>query len=379
MNISNTDVQPRHMGDGDNDSAGFSQCIHQGAIPLYLLAVGFVTKLLLCIIIDYWFAHLLRQKEEEEEECTRIHQRLQEEEQRKARREQRHKTTETSNPIDTATISGLADSPPAQQEMKTNPDDVEQQEPERSDPHKPHNKKDVDSAPVERKEDKPLCRLRCCLCVNILVWCWTAFKIITPIIQLAMDISRVQSSDTGSGWHRYQCYAEVFSNSPNVESVWMLGFVLSKTEAKTGFDSKGWVIVVPVLCWVGLLICPFITHTLPFLGAYIWVSLVLFGGFALFTVIVAEVVDRICDCDDDDPLGRLIKVELPWMGLGLVLSLAFAIGTSTMIRLYSGDSSYIDALWWTMSRRTTRGFLHDRVQTAQEARNRWYSFIHFFV
>lgn len=244
----------------------------------------------------------------------------------------------------------------------------------------PHTENTGGYVPME----EPNCRRRLCgHWVTYLQVLWTLFKIITPLYQLAIDSIQVQNSGTHRGWHRYQCYAQVFGNSPNMGSL----FVLFGTAALKGGDEEKTEtarcsLLGPFIVWFGAyMICPLVTHIAPFLGAYIWVNLLIVIGWCLiFFFVLLVIVEQVFHLDYNDGFqGEAAAKQLFTRSVGLVLVLVFALGTPTMIRLYGGNFSYMDSLWLSMSERTTHKFLYHEVQTAMEARNRWYSFIHFFI
>ena len=301
-------------------SEALPQCSHQGAIPLYLVAIGYIVKTVFAMGIEYWLAK--RQAKEV--------------------------------PKDADTGAGASD------DCRYVPMGMD----------------------MDMEEPKNCCRQLWNSCVKCLQVCWTAFKFITPLYQLVIDSLQVQSSGTKHGWHRYQCYAQVFSNSPNVATLFVL-FGIMEWKYRT---SKTWEKIVmvygPRLVWLGAYVmCPLITHVGPFIVVYIWVNLVIvFAGSFLAYLGIHVVVELVFDVDTDNRAQvKAAGIQLMSQSVGLMLVLVFALGTSSMIRLYSGDSSYIDSLWLAMSERKTEDFLCGEVQTAMEARNRWYSFIHFFI
>eukprot|EP01138_Halocafeteria_seosinensis_P001394 gb/GECG01001430.1/.p1 GENE.gb/GECG01001430.1/~~gb/GECG01001430.1/.p1 ORF type:complete len:350 (+),score=30.88 gb/GECG01001430.1/:1-1050(+) len=338
------------VGDGSNNDVNaprvISHCSDQGAMPLYLIVIGYVLKSLLTLCIEYWL-------------------------QKRQQQEQAH---------DHDDDDGNANH--VHEKMGSSGNDYIRM----IDEEGSNTEKGVTVRSTARCGDRCGCRCRI-RCVKVLQGCWTLFKLVSPAIQLVIDIIQVKTSATGSRWNGYQCYVEVFSNSPNVGSLFVLGWT---TEAKLE-DVASMVRneqyltsnYPPLYAWAVMLMCPFLTHTLPFLGAYIWVFLIIAAGWFLVFAIFLAVLQNVFDVDflgtTPDDAGSIAYEQsfVRWLGMGIVL--IFAIGSSTMIRLYSGESSYIHSLWFAMCERTTKEFLYHKVHTAMEARKRWYSFIHYFI
>ena len=314
-------------GNGDDGAAEVvSRCSSYGSMPLYLISVGYLIKTLIVLGIEKW----LHEREEE------------------------HQTSSGSN---TEPAEGNSMNSRALLADDQDPDD--------------------DKGVQHRSIWTSFCRsCRCSLpvldsrCRESLKMCWTAFKIITPSVQFVIDSIQVYNSETSHGWPRYQCYVEVFANSPNLGSVFVF-YATVLDDAMNKKETSVWWLAFGLLALGPYSGCSLFTHILPFCVVYCWVLLLLLVGMAVATVVLATLFPS------DNPESNA-STQITSRMVGLLWVLLFALGASTMIRFYSGDYSYIDSLWLAMSERKTHDFLYHAVESAAQARNRWYSFVHFF-
>lgn len=328
----------------DNPSEVLSHCSHHAAMPFYLITIGYLVKTLISIGIDAWLA-------------TRREQIQQ--------REANHSVNLTVN-------TGIANSGKDYMTMVDSEEDPDNEN------------------LVQIRFTRAKLRTRRFLSlgprwIKCLQLCWTAFKIFKPLYQLVIDSTQVHTYNSGTnhGWHRYQCYAKVFANSPNVGELFvMFGPVAFKYDNVDEATSKEKLLFYgPSFIWLyAYMIAPASTHIVPFAVVYVWVTVLVIYSGPLIVALGKVVIEKLCHRDTrDDTQGKAALAQLLFRSIGLACVLLWALGTSTMIRFYSGDSSYMDSLWLAMSERKTHAFLYHEVRTAMEARNRWYSFIHFFI
>lgn len=201
---------------------------------------------------------------------------------------------------------------------------------------------------------------------------WKGFKLLMLSTQLAIDVIQVQQSSIESKWGRYQCYTQVFANSPNVGSLWILWTFetlhCSRTHQKSPW--KHFWVRFFAFSGISMLLAPFLTHVLPFIIAYIWVFLVMAGIGVLTIVAIGKAMESFVGLNSQQYLPNLILGSSVSIGLAVIVS--FALGTSVMSHFYSGDS-YIRSLRSAVTERETERFL------TYVSPMKWFSFVHYFV
>eukprot|EP01138_Halocafeteria_seosinensis_P003809 gb/GECG01003895.1/.p1 GENE.gb/GECG01003895.1/~~gb/GECG01003895.1/.p1 ORF type:complete len:360 (+),score=16.52 gb/GECG01003895.1/:1-1080(+) len=341
--------------DAGADADGIARCSPQGSMPLYVIVIGYAIKTIIVIAIEILIEQLRDRVSNHATGGTRHTP------------EQRPRVDVPNYGADYTTM--VDDENYANGGSKV---------------------VDIRSGTIPATTCSHLRRCPSCLrgycvgkCVRV---SWTLFLATSPLVQLVIDSIQVQSSGTKPGWHRYQCFVEVFANSPNVGTLvilWSTQIVKALASDEQPFvlisDDKTSTNIMRAsfIAWAGMFACPFVTHVLPFLVAYCWVTLIVIGlGFGCSLVLVTPIDKRF---DNSDVRGAIACSQVVARIFGLVVVLLFALGASSMIRFYGGDSSYINCLWLAMSERKTKDFLYHEVQTAMEARTRWYTFLHFFI
>ena len=198
------------------------------------------------------------------------------------------------------------------------------------------------------------------------------FKFITPLIQVLIDSIEVNRSASGNVWNRYQCYAVVFSNSPNVGSIVLLcSTALLKLRDREKLPQTE---IAAVLLLSGIVVGPLLTHALPFAAAYPWAFAIAAVVWYLTVVITYETLNRVFKLNMDSENNKSHFYHFIIRYAGIVVVLLFATGVPTMILAYKDDLKYMDSLSLIEHDRNPQEFLAHQMKAA-----RWYTLIHYFI
>eukprot|EP01138_Halocafeteria_seosinensis_P016289 gb/GECG01016619.1/.p1 GENE.gb/GECG01016619.1/~~gb/GECG01016619.1/.p1 ORF type:complete len:320 (+),score=25.44 gb/GECG01016619.1/:1-960(+) len=227
--------------------------------------------------------------------------------------------------------------------------------------------------------------------MDIIPTVYLVYGLVAIPAQAVLDIYHVASSGTPQGWVRYQCYAEILLNSPNLGNIAMQ-VLLAMVKNDKGTDEEGefdfpfgksttwtgrWLffsrLVVSTLL-ILVYLPPLLTHFVPFVFViYVWATLLLLMGISLCLTMLRIPMQKIFSKDNDEFFtGRFIGYV--FFG-GLMLVVLSPLAGSTMTQWYSQPRSYIGAMLDALTERTTKRYLAEEIHSASQ----WFSYFHFFL
>lgn len=379
----------------------FSQCGSTSSMPLYLLFVGSIVKVVVMVKFNRYF------KEE-----TYV----------KERQEGPFEQTESIN------------------DDMEEPSDVERGmiTARRDDLSRPLITRRRSTASESADGPAGCCQKNRC-CWRFLKNVWYMTKILILLVQFGIDMYTIVHSAEGSSWNRYQCYAMVFVNSPNISTLFLLSGLLASSPtyvamimapftapsgdndnddvgddddnnySSSDYDNdreknararfliqtclslfasvakpQGYIesLLVKLLWAMYLPVC--ITHLSAAMLLYIWVLLCVGLAISLMCCcfIYPLILMKIHPFSQTDHLNdATLKYNIARFSVIIAVfgnitgNVIVSPLLGTATIRYYSHHSYIGSLWDAVTERSTTAYLQHEANVAVK----WYTFIHFFV